>query len=376
MKDDLVSRVLSGREKELILKKPYKKITLNYDSVLDLANIAHGVYSPIEGFMDRRDFNSVLSRMRLENGQPWTIPICLIASNEDSRGLSRGETAFLCQEDGRKVGLIEIEDIFSINRNIWAKKVFGTERREHPGVRKVFESTAKAIGGKVWLIEEPKFAFHEYNLSPIEVRRIKEERGWQTMAGFQTRNIPHRAHEYQQKLALQIADGLLIHPIIGWKKDGDFRPEVIIDAYKVLIEKYFPRKRVIFSGLATAMRYAGPREAVFHAIIRKNYGCTHFIVGRDHAGVGGFYDKYDAHRIFERLPDLGITPLLLREPYYCRRCQEMVSDKICPHGPKWHEKISGTQIRECLGKGADIPEHVIRKEVLGVLRNKGKGIFL
>jgi sulfate adenylyltransferase len=282
----------------------------------------------------------------------------------------------LCEKNNKEVGLLEVEDIFSFSKKTWAKKVFGTDNVAHPGVGRLFRSSDIFLGGSVWLVNKPDFEFERFNLTPSETRAAIKRYGWKTVAGFQTRNVPHRAHEYLQKLALSITDGILIHPIIGWKKDGDFAPQAIIHAYRALIKYYYPKNRVIFAGLSTAMRYAGPREAVFHAIVRKNYGCTHFIVGRDHAGVGEFYGKYDAHKIFDTLPDLGITPLLLREPYYCRKCKEIVSDKVCPHGSNWHDYISGTMVRELIKNKKTIPEYIMRKEVVQILRKVGLAHFV
>ncbi|HTZ11406.1 MAG TPA: sulfate adenylyltransferase [Candidatus Margulisiibacteriota bacterium] len=367
----LINRVLPEKEAARIIKGNYRRIKVSQDFILDLEKIAIGAYSPLKGFMNKKDFTSVVKHMRLANGLAWTIPIYLPLAPGIARGLRRRERLVICSEDGQEIGLLSVEEVFSFNRDTWAKNVFGTQDRAHPGVKKIYASHEAFVSGETWLLQKSDFKFERFNLTPEQTRKIIAQRKWNTVAGFQTRNVPHRAHEYLQKIALTICDGILIHPIIGWKKDGDFRPEAIIESYRMLIDKYFPRDSVIFAGLATAMRYAGPREAVFHAIIRKNYGCTHFIVGRDHAGVGEFYSKYDAHRIFGNFPDLGIKPLLLREPYFCRKCQEIVSDKICPHHEKWHTHISGTFVRGCVRKNKDLPEYVMRKEVSRILRKSG-----
>ncbi|MBI4982293.1 MAG: sulfate adenylyltransferase [Candidatus Omnitrophica bacterium] len=372
----LINKIISKEESRDILKKNYLRIVAGRDFILDLEKIAIGAYSPLTGFMKKSDIESVIYKMRLASGCVWTIPIFLPVEDKIALDIKKNELIIICEENGREVGLLRAEEVFSFNKPAWAKEVFGTKSLNHPGVKKLFDTHNKLIGGEVWLLDKPDFEFEKFNLSPQQTREIILERNWKTVASFQTRNIPHRAHEFQQKLALSITDGILIHPIIGWKKAGDFHPEHIIKAYKVLIKNYFPRNSVIFAGLATAMRYAGPREAVFHAIIRKNYGCTHFIVGRDHAGVGDFYGKYDAHHIFETLPDLGIKPLLFREPYYCNKCREMVSDRICPHGTKWHNYISGTKIRELLSTKKDIPEFMMRKEVVEAMRSGKTNYFL
>jgi sulfate adenylyltransferase len=372
----LVNKVLSPESFQSISKRKLKRIKVCWDFILDLEKIAIGDYSPLTGFMKRDDFKSVLYNMRLETGEPWTIPIFFSLQDKIADKLSQNEEVVICEEDGREVGLLRVEDKFSFHKFRWAKQVFGTDNKKHPGVKRLFDVHGKLIGGEVWLIRKPDFEFEKFNLTPAQTRQLIEQRGWKTVAGFQTRNIPHRAHEYLQKLALSITDGILIHPIIGWKKDGDFKPELIIDAYRILINKYFPKHSVIFAGLATAMRYAGPREAVFHAIIRKNYGCTHFIVGRDHAGVGNFYEKYDAHKIFERFADIGITPLLLREPYYCRKCNEIVSDRICPHGKHWHDYISGTKIRKFIGENRKVPVYMMRREVVDAIHKKRMNYFI
>lgn len=359
----LINRVLSRKESSRRISKSEKRIKIHKDFILDLEKIAIGAYSPLTGFMKKNDFSSVVHNMRLSCGIPWTIPISLSLDDLTANSLSKNELVVLCEENGKEVGVLKVEEVFGFDKREYVRKVFGTENMQHPGVKKVLEGHNKFIGGQVWMINKPDFEFEKFNLTPSETRAIIKDRGWRTVAGFQTRNVPHRAHEYLQKLALSLTDGILIHPIIGWKKDGDFQPEAIIKGYKALIRLYFPKGRVIFAGLATAMRYAGPREAIFHAIIRKNYGCTHFIVGRDHAGVGDYYGKYDAHKIFDHFPDIGMTPLLLREPYYCFKCNEIVSDKICPHKTKWHKYISGTLIRRLIMEKKRIPEYLMRHEV-------------
>ena len=372
----LINRCLGTKRAGQIKASKRQKLVCNIDTILDIEKIAIGAYSPLKGFMGKEDLASVVTKMRLANGTPWTIPIFLPINEKKAKNFSRGEEIIIQDERGDDIALLKISEIYSFHKKVWAKKVYGTESTRHPGVKRLFDMHGKLLAGEIWMIDKPDFEFEKFNLTPAGTRKIIAERGWKTVAGFQTRNAPHRAHEYLQKLALSLTDGILIHPIIGWKKDGDFRPEIVIKAYKTLIEKYYPKNSVIFAGLATAMRYAGPREAIFHSIIRKNYGCTHFIVGRDHAGVGDYYDKYDAHRIFDNFPGIGVTPLLMRGPYYCTKCKEVVSDKICPHTEKWHKHISGTMVRDSLSKNKSLPEYVMRKEVFSALKKAGKNGFI
>jgi len=361
----LINKVVSRKQAERILArlKSSPRLIIDPDSLLDLENIALGVYSPLKGFMDEEEFKSVTVRKRLSNDLPWTIPIVLALASAKTRRISRNAQILLCNAQDCPVGLIKVKDVYTVDKYKAAKHIFGTHSLKHPGVHKFYHSGDTFIGGEIWLIQKNKYPFHNFNLIPLQVRKLIDKRRWKTVAGFQTRNIPHRAHEFLQKIGLSLVDGILIHPIIGWKKKGDFNPEMIIGAYKILINHYYPKDRVIFSGLATAMRYAGPQEAVFHAIIRKNFGCTHFIVGRDHAGVGGFYDEYAAHRIFDKFPDLEIIPLLLNGPYYCKRCLTVVSDKICPHRDTHNVEISGTLIRKMVAQHRRIPEEYLRREV-------------
>lgn len=363
----LVNRVLSGGDRARAIRSKALRIQAADDFVLDAEKIAIGAYSPLKGFMCRDDFSSVVDNMKLADGTVWTIPIFLPVDRTIAGSISEGDEVIITDKNNTDIALLKVKDIFTFPKNRWARKVYATESKKHPGVDRIYSMHDKLIGGDIYLINRPRFKFEEYNLDPVETRLAIKKHGWKTVSGFQTRNIPHRAHEYLQKIALSLTDGVLIHPIIGWKKNGDFNPGAIIKTYEALIRYYFPVNRVIFAGLATAMRYAGPKEAVFHAIIRKNYGCTHFIVGRDHAGVGDYYDKYAAHRIFDSLPDLNIKILFLREPYYCSKCNEMVSDKICPHEEKWHKHISGTLIRKLISNNERIPGYLLRPEVAKVV---------
>ncbi len=373
----LISRLLSKGESASITKsKSMPRITLDHDTLLDLENIAVGVYSPLEGFMGEDEFKSVTVKKRLTSGLPWTIPIVLPLPKTSRKNIFKGMEAMLCNEANSAIGIIKVEDVYTPDKDKAVKHIFGTTSRDHPGAHKFYRMGDVFVGGKIKLIQKNKYPDHNFNLEPKQTRAIIAKRKWNTVAGFQTRNVPHRAHEFLQKIGLSLVDGILIHPIIGWKKKGDFNPDVIIKSYRILIDYYYPKDRVIFSGLATAMRYAGPLEAVFHAIIRKNFGCTHFIVGRDHAGVGGFYDKYAAHRIFDKFPDLGIIPLLLNGPYYCKKCLSVVSDKICPHHDTHNIEISGTSIRKMILEGKHIGEEYLRPEIAEFIQKNRDKCFI
>jgi len=373
MKPYLINRFLDEKESRALERSKLARVSVIDDFILDLEKIAIGAYSPLKGFMCKDDFSRVVHDLRLADGTAWSIPIFLPIDKKIAQTFSRGENIIITDKHGRDIAVLKIKEIFSFPKDKWAKKVYATQNKSHPGVNKIYSLHDRLIGGDIYLINRPRFRFEKYNLDPGQTRQIIRSRGWKTVAGFQTRNIPHRAHEYLQKVALNLCDGLLIHPLLGWKKDGDFAPDIIIKTYKTLIKHYYPKNSVILAGLTTAMRYAGPREAVFHAIIRKNYGCTHFIVGRDHAGVGNFYDKYEAHRIFDKINNLGIQILALKGPYYCKKCQEVTTEKICPHKPSQHLQISGTLIRKLLFSGKDMPEYLLRPEVKKAALNYLKG---
>jgi len=364
----LVNRVAVGRRRELLLEEARElpAIELNDSLAADVANIAHGVYSPLEGFMVQEDYLHVLYDMRLSNDIPWTIPITLDVSSEEIANVKEGDDIALTYR-GTIIAIMRVEEIYSWNKKEYVEKVYGTTSLEHPGVAKTMQRKDLLIGGPIDLLNDPPEPFERYRLWPAETRVLFEARGWKTVAGFQTRNVPHLGHEYIQKAALTFVDGLFINPLVGWKKRGDYKDEVIVRAYEVLIQHYYPRDSVVLSILRMEMRYAGPREAVHHAIVRKNFGCTHFIVGRDHAGVGNFYKPYEAWEIFREFPDLGITPLFIREAFYCRKCGSVVNEKVCPHGEEYRVRISGTAIREFLRRKQKPPEYVMRPEVAEVV---------
>ena len=367
----LVNRVLEGEERDKTLQeiRQLPKMELDREQASDLVNIATGVLSPLQGFMGEEDFQAVLYYKRLANGLPWTIPIVLDVTDEEAASLGRGEKAALWY-GGRPMGLLEVDGVYNYDREEYARQVFGTLDTAHPGVRKVLGMKERLLAGGIWLLEVPEGPFPQYYLTPRETRVLFEARGWRTVVGFQTRNVPHLGHEYVQKTALTFVDGIFINPVLGRKKPGDFKDEVIIKAYEALLKNYYLKERVVFAVLRTEMRYAGPREAIFHAIVRKNFGCTHFIVGRDHAGVGNFYPPYAAQEIFDEFPDLEITPLFFRAFFYCKKCGGVVNEKICPHSESERINFSGTALRKLL-RGESLPslelDNLIRPEVAAVV---------
>jgi len=365
----LINRVVSGRRRELLLKEANEltQIKLSQDWVTDLVNIARGVFSPLEGFMIQEELLSVLYDMRLPSDLPWTIPIVLDVDPGEIAGVKEGDDVALVSEDGLILGLLHVEEIYGFDKKEYAEKVFKTRDANHPGVARTYAMKELLIGGKIDLLNDPPNKFYRYTLYPAETRVLFKEKGWRTIVGFQTRNAPHLGHEYIQKTALAFVDGLFINPLIGKKKKGDFKDEVILAAYDALIKHYYPKDSVVLAILRTWMRYAGPREAIFHAIIRKNFGCTHFIVGRDHAGVGNYYGPYEAQEIFSEFPDLGITPLFFREFFYCKKCGGIVNERVCPHTGEYRIVFSGTKIRQILLRGEKPPEYMMRPEVADVI---------
>jgi len=364
----LVNRIVSGKRREALLKEANElpKINLTAELATDLVNIAHGVYSPLEGFLIQEDYIHVLHDMRLSNDVPWTMPIVLDVNSEEIAGLKEGDDITLIYKD-IPLAIMRIEEIYRWNKKEYVLHVFKTTDLNHPGAAKALKRKELLIGGLIDLLNEPPNPFERYTLWPLETRILFREKGWRSIAGFQTRNVPHLGHEYIQKAALTFVDGLFINPLVGWKKPGDFKDEVIIASYEVLIRNYFPKNAVVFSILRMEMKYAGPREAIHHAIVRKNFGCTHFIIGRDHAGVGSYYGPYEAWDIFREFPDLGIVPLFIREAFYCNKCGGMVNEKICPHDKRFRLKISGTYIRNLIKSKVKPPEYIMRPEVAEVV---------
>jgi sulfate adenylyltransferase len=342
--------------------KAGQKLQVSKETVTVVANIANGIFSPLEGFMGENDYLNVIEHMRLESDLPWTIPILLLGSNDQKFG--PGDEILLVDEAKQPVAVMEYEGSFEISREEYASKVFGTEDKAHPGAAKTLEGGDRAISGRLKVAVKPDHgAYADYTLTPMETRILFSEKGWSTVVAFQTRNAPHINHEYLQKSALALVDGLFINPVLGRKKAGDFKDQVILDTYKAIIANYYPRTSVVLSVLHYEMQYAGPKEAIMHAIMRKNFGCTHIIIGRDHAGVGNFYGPYAAQEIFKEFPDIGISPLFFREFYYCKRCAGIASEKTCPHGEEDKLSFSGTKLRKMFSEGEVPPKEFMRPEV-------------
>ncbi len=362
----LVNRVATGRRRERLKEevKDLQKLKVNDMAAYDVENIAYGVYSPLEGFMVKEELEWVLSEMRLPNDLPWTMPIVLWVNSREQAIPEEGDLVALLHGSGLPLAVLHVEEVYTFDKRVYAGKVFKTRDPRHPGVARILSAGDVLVGGKVELINDPPNPYERYTLRPVETRVLFRERGWRTVAGFQTRNAPHLGHEYIQKTALAFVDGVFINPVIGRKKKGDFKDEVILAAYETLIRHYHRKDSVVMSILRYEMRYAGPREAVHHAIMRKNFGCTHFIVGRDHAGVGNYYGPYEAQEIFKEFPDLGITPLFFREFFYCKRCKGVVNEKICPHSESDRVRFSGTKIRKLLTQGEKPPLEMMRPEVV------------
>lgn len=363
--------LVNGKEKEEILKEIQNKPEVEVDEIFlcDMEMMAIGAFSPVDFSFNKKEYESVIRNMRLPDGIVWTFPIVLRIGEKDEKKILKSEIIKLTHR-GRTYGCLYVDSIYDYDPEEEALKVYGTTDISHPSVRILKKSGRKIVSGKVKVIERPLGnLFPKYNRTPEELRNFIKDMGWKTVVGFQTRNPVHRAHEYIQKCALEIVDALLINPLVGLTKEDDIPAEVRMKCYEVLIENYFPKNRVILSIYHGAMRYGGPREAILHAITRKNYGCTHFIVGRDHAGVSNFYGPYDAQKIFEKFEpeEIGITPLFFENTFFCTQCSSMASSKTCPHE---NSRIifSGTKVREMLVRGETPPPEFSRKEVIEILK--------
>ena len=351
--------------------------TIELDSrhLADFELLANGGFSPLTGFMGEADYHSVVENMTLANGLPWSMPVTLSVPESRAGELTPGVRADLRDDEGFPLGVIDIEEVYRRDKTRLAEQVYRTTDEAHPGVAAVYASGDLVLGGKVKALRLPDHGnFPDHRLTPAQTRAAFAERGWRTVVGFQTRNPIHRAHEYLIKVALEGVDGALIHPLVGDTKDDDIPADVRMQCYEVLLDRYFPEDRVQLSVLPAAMRYAGPREAIFHAIMRKNYGCTHFIVGRDHAGVGNYYGTYDAQRIFDDidLDALGIQPLFFEHAFWCLRSGAMATTKTSPATPEERLFLSGTKVREMLANGEDLPVEFTRPEVAAVLMESAR----
>lgn len=368
----LINRVATPEQKQEFLDKAdsLPRVQLDERAVSDLEMIAIGGFSPLNGFMEHEDYERVVVEMRLANGLPWSIPITLSVDEAIAEPLKEGSLIRLDAPSGRFIGVLQLTQKYHYDKAKEAVNVYRTDDIKHPGVKVVYDQGSVNLAGPVWLLErQPHSLFPKYQIDPAESRQMFKDKGWKTVVGFQTRNPIHRAHEYIQKCALETVDGLFLHPLVGATKEDDIPADVRMRCYEILLEHYYPQDRVILAINPAAMRYAGPREAIFHALVRKNYGCTHFIVGRDHAGVGDYYGTYDAQYIFDEFEpaELGITPMMFEHAFYCKRTLQMATTKTSPSKPEERVHLSGTKVREMLRRGELPPPEFSRPEVAAEL---------
>ena len=334
----------------------------------DIENMADGIFSPLEGFVGEDDFQSIVKTGRLSNGLAWTVPITLDIDEQEGRKMKDAGQVALTSDNNEKFAILHVEEVYSFDKIACAKSIYQTDDIKHPGVEKMVNMKDRLVGGKVDVIRRlEQSPLRKYRMTPAETRAEISRKGWKTVVGFQTRNVPHVAHEMLQKAALNLYDGLFVNPLIGKKKQGDFKDELILSTYLALIDSYYPKQMVMFVTLHTDMRYAGPKEAIHHAIMRKNFGCSHFIVGRDHAGVGNYYHPFAAHEIFKEYSDLEIEPVFFPAFYYCKRCLMYSNERNCPHGPEVREELSGTSMRKMVSLGEMPAKHLMRPEVAKII---------
>lgn len=343
-------------------------ISISEDLANDVENIADGIFSPLEGFLGKKDFENVISKGRLSNGLAWTIPVVLDVDESTAAKMKKAGKVLLQNHQGLGIAILHVKETFTFDKEKTAKGVYGTTDSSHPGVAKTMSMQDYLVGGKIDYIARPEETeIRKYRLTPLQTREIFAKAGWKTIVAFQTRNPPHVAHEMLQKTSITTRDGVFVNPVIGKKKSGDFVDEVIVKCYETMIKHYYPENRCKLGTLHTEMKYAGPKEAIHHAIMRQNYGCSHIIIGRDHAGVGTFYDPFAAQKIFGDYPELEISPVFFPAFFYCRKCLTYTNPKACPHDDDAKEQISGTKLRQMIDDGKSPSEFILRPEVSKVI---------
>ena len=359
---NLVNRVTDADPSGLL------SLDISADLANDVENIADGIFSPLEGFLNQQDFESVVSNGRLANGIAWTMPTVLDVDDDTGKKMKEAGDVLLKNPEGTGIAILHVEDVYSYDKQATVNGVYGTNDESHPGVAKTNSMNDFLVGGKIDYIQrQNETKIRKHRMTPSQTRELFEKAGWKTIVAFQTRNPPHVAHEMLQKNAITTRDGVFVNPLIGKKKSGDFKDEIIVKAYETMIDNYYPQDKCQLATLHTEMKYAGPKEAIHHAIMRQNYGCTHIIIGRDHAGVGKFYDPFAAHKIFDDYPELEIEPIFFPAFFYCRKCLTFTNPNVCPHDADDREQISGTKLREMIQNGEAPSEFILRPEVAKVI---------